>query len=189
MTPIFTIHAGEYLVGSFIEKTFKNLNVWIPSKDTGIDLLVTNTSNKRTASYQVKFSKDFTPDLSDAIQSGLSVCGWWTLSTKKIAESTADYWVFINRSLNRKKQHFVVIKPSTLLKRLTDLYGTAKTLQHYFWIDNQNNCWATRGLKKQELLLIAKGAYSNPARDFTKHLDNWSVLERMSVQKQRKGDS
>ncbi len=40
MKPLFTIHAGEYLVGERIEKNFKEWNVWIPSKDTGIDLLV-----------------------------------------------------------------------------------------------------------------------------------------------------
>lgn len=42
MKPIFSIHAGEYLVGSFIEETYKDYNVWIPSKDTGVDFLVTN---------------------------------------------------------------------------------------------------------------------------------------------------
>jgi hypothetical protein len=36
MKPIFTIHAGEYLVGSYIEEHYKYFNVWIPSKDTGI---------------------------------------------------------------------------------------------------------------------------------------------------------
>ena len=40
MKPIFTIHAGEYLVGTYIEKNFKKYNVWFPSKDRGIDLLV-----------------------------------------------------------------------------------------------------------------------------------------------------
>ena len=42
MRPIFTVHAGEFLVGEHIEKKFPELNVWIPSKDTGVDLLVTN---------------------------------------------------------------------------------------------------------------------------------------------------
>ncbi len=48
MKPIFTIHAGEYLFGSYIEKNFKNLNVWVPTKDTGIDFLVSDASNKKT---------------------------------------------------------------------------------------------------------------------------------------------
>lgn len=49
MRPIFTDHASEYLLGRHIEKMFKSLNVWVPSKDMGVDLLVTGTSNKRAS--------------------------------------------------------------------------------------------------------------------------------------------
>jgi hypothetical protein len=59
MKPLFSVHAGEYLVGSHIEHRFRKVNVWVPAKDTGIDLLVTDRSNRRSASLQVKFSKDF----------------------------------------------------------------------------------------------------------------------------------
>jgi len=58
MQQMFTIHAGEYLIGSYIEENFKNYNVWVPSKDTGIDLLVTNSKNNKAVSLQVKYSKD-----------------------------------------------------------------------------------------------------------------------------------
>jgi len=40
--PLFTIHAGEYLVASEIERRFGRTNVWVPSRDTGVDLLVTD---------------------------------------------------------------------------------------------------------------------------------------------------
>jgi len=33
MKPLFTLHAGEYLVGAFIESHFKRLNVWITTYD------------------------------------------------------------------------------------------------------------------------------------------------------------
>ena len=59
MKPFFTIHAGEYLVGSHIESNFKKINIWVPSKDKGIDLLLTNSDNSKSVSVQVKFSKDF----------------------------------------------------------------------------------------------------------------------------------
>ena len=59
MKPLFTVHAGEYLVGSYIEENFKNLNVWVPSKDTGIDLLVTDSENKYSAHYRSNFQKIF----------------------------------------------------------------------------------------------------------------------------------
>lgn len=47
MQPLFTIHAGAYLVGSHIKQHLRGpngekVNVWVPSKDTGIDLLVTD---------------------------------------------------------------------------------------------------------------------------------------------------
>ena len=58
MRPIFTVHAGEYLVACEIETRYKNHQVWIPSKDSGIDLLVTDLSCQKVASIQVKFSKD-----------------------------------------------------------------------------------------------------------------------------------
>jgi len=61
MRSLFTTHAGEYLVGSFIEERYPKWNVWMPSKDRGIDLLVSDARNTRTVSLQVKFSKDFNP--------------------------------------------------------------------------------------------------------------------------------
>lgn len=42
MQPLVTIHAGEYLVGSHIEQRLRDLNgdkvnIWVTSKDAGID--------------------------------------------------------------------------------------------------------------------------------------------------------
>ncbi|SRR5579872_284469 len=59
MKPILSVHAGEYLTGSCIERKFRHVNLWVPAKDTGIDLLVSNRANRKTVSLQVKFSKDF----------------------------------------------------------------------------------------------------------------------------------
>lgn len=62
MKPIFTVHAGEYLVGSYLEKTYKKARVWLPSGDTGGDLLVTDQQLNHATSLQVKFSKDLLGD-------------------------------------------------------------------------------------------------------------------------------
>jgi hypothetical protein len=59
LKPLFTIHAGEFLVDCEIERKFRRVNVWIPAKDTGIDLLVSNNDNSKTVSLQVKFSRDY----------------------------------------------------------------------------------------------------------------------------------
>ena len=34
MKPMFSIHAGEYLTGSHLEKKFRHVNLWVPAKDT-----------------------------------------------------------------------------------------------------------------------------------------------------------
>jgi hypothetical protein len=38
MKSLFTIHAGEFLVSEAIERKFPKVNVWVPAKDTGVDL-------------------------------------------------------------------------------------------------------------------------------------------------------
>lgn len=101
MKPIFSVHAGEYLTGSYIEQKFPNVNLWIPAKDTGIDLLVSDRPNRKTVSLQVKFSKDFLVTSKNwkapEFQHKLRACGWWTLNSEKLLCSHADYWVFVLR--------------------------------------------------------------------------------------------
>jgi hypothetical protein len=45
MRPIFTVHAGEFLVGQHLE-SFKNRNVWVPTKEHDVDLLVTDKAQE-----------------------------------------------------------------------------------------------------------------------------------------------
>ena len=40
MRPLFSVHAGEFLVGNEIERRFPEVTLWLPAKDTGVDLLV-----------------------------------------------------------------------------------------------------------------------------------------------------
>ena len=80
MRSLFTIHAGEYLVGQYIEDNYKKLNVWIPSKDTGIDFLVTNKSNTKSISFQVKLSIDYSSSQrKNEILQQITVGDWLTL--------------------------------------------------------------------------------------------------------------
>jgi ribonuclease BN (tRNA processing enzyme) len=57
----------------------------VPSKDTGVDLRITDRQNKHSSTIQVKFSKDFlvTHGHKDH-QEKLVSCGWWTLNREKI---------------------------------------------------------------------------------------------------------
>jgi predicted helicase len=73
---LFTIHAGEYLVGEHLERKYKRVNLWLPSKDTGIDLLVTDSENEKSVSLQVKFSRDYlSTHMHTKFRHDLRACG------------------------------------------------------------------------------------------------------------------
>lgn len=187
MQPLFTIHAGEYLVGSHIEQHLRDpngdkVNVWVPSKDTGIDLLVTDKTNKNTTSLQVKFSKDFLlthgrPEYRDKLLS----CGWWTLNREKIRKSPADYWVFVLHTHDKNAMQYVILTPQQLLKRLDAIRPDVKSGMSYIWVTKDNGagqqCWETRGLNKSEtdVLVLGDGRIA-PERDFSGFLNSWNVL-------------
>ena len=96
MRPMFTIHAGEFLVGQYIEKKFRDRNVWVPTKDIGVDLLVTNAANTGPVTLQVKYSRDFLPvmKLDSAVFRQLKSCTWFRIDRDSLNKSTARYWVF-----------------------------------------------------------------------------------------------
>lgn len=177
MRPFFTIHAGEYLVGSYIESHFKNISVWVPSKDKGIDLLLTNSNNSKIVSIQVKFSKDFlTTHMDKLFQKGLRACGWWTLNRSKIQKSNADYWIFALHRFNDKDLQFIIIEPETLIQLFDSLNRAGNYIQSYIWVTEKNKAWETRNLKKQDQILIANHVFSDPIRDLSKYLNNWSAI-------------
>lgn len=181
MKPMFTLHIGEYLVGEHIERAYPRLNVWLPSKDTGTDLLVTNKRNQKSVSLQVKFSKDFTPTHgTPLLQSRLFASGWWTLDLKKIASSNADLWVFVLPAFVDKQTNFIILSPSQLLRRLKSIHGkSAKRIHSYLQVTKTKRCWETRGLSAADQELVALDRYSNHQRDFTPFLNAWTPIERL----------
>lgn len=179
MRPIFTIHAGEYLTATEIEKRFPRLRVWIPSKDTGIDLLVTDDRQNKVASLQVKFSKDY---LGTAAQAGappeIASGGWWTFRREKIAASPADFWVLTLYQFQTRKFDFVVISPQELLARYDHIAPKANIIQSYFSVTTGGRCWETRGLDQGEMTAIRSGKYIDKARDFSVYLNAWPFQGR-----------
>lgn len=187
MKSLFTIHEGEYLVGSYIECKFKNTHVWIPSKDSGVDLLISDSFNKKSVSLQVKFSKDYLethpPYRYDIFQKGLLSCGWFKLSRNNIESSRANFWVFIICGANEKNitnMQYLIIDPVTLMKKLMKIYGNIKTYWIYFWVTKKAKCWDTRGLNKRDQILVANNTFKNKQRDFTSFLNNWNKLEELN---------
>lgn len=181
MKPIFSVHAGEYLVGTHIEETYKTLNVWLPSKDTGIDLLVTDQANSKTVSLQVKFSKDFLGSsgnkLSEAVATGVKSGGWWTFKPDKIRDSKADLWVLVLYRFTQRDYDFVVIEPRELLKIYQQLSRISGTIQSYVWVTAGGKCWETRGLGRQQQTAVAKDEYTDSLRNLSAYLNDWSRLE------------
>jgi hypothetical protein len=178
MKPIFTIHAGEYLVASEIELIFKDVNVWIPSKDTGIDLLLTDATNSKTTSIQVKFSKDFnSTHKKELVREHIKGSGWWKLERKKIEKSKADFWIFILYSFEKKSHDYIILSPSELIKLFDSLDRNDPTIHCYFTIFQNDKAVETRGLKDHELMSIFTSGICDPNRDVSIYLNNWDIIK------------
>ena len=173
MRPLFSVHAGEFLVGNEIESRFPGAILWLPAKDTGVDLLVTNRDRSRSVSLQVKYSRNFAD-----LHPGMTACSWFKLQRTKVLNSAADLWIFVlwSPTGRTERTHYVVIPPKELVKRLSKIHGHEDSIHSYFWVTGKRLCWEGRGLKRAEEILMAEGQYRNPLRDFTAHLDAWGLL-------------
>ena len=181
MRPLFTVHAGEFLVGEHIEKTFSSLNVWVPAKDTGVDLLITDAGASHATSLQVKLSRDYRPpEATEDFDRSLIAAGWLTLDHNKIEKSPAQWWVIVLVSHERKmKPQFIVIPPSELLSRLIQIHGKSKKYHFYPWVTKSGLCLEGRGLRKPERALLANGKLQLGPRDLSTFLNNWSCLQNL----------
>ena len=182
MRPLFTVHAGEFLVGEHIERNFPSLNVWVPAKDTGVDLLITDVGARNAISLQVKLSRDYRlPEATEDFDRSLVAAGWLTLNHDKIAKSPAEWWVIVLVSHERRmKPQFIVIPPSELLKRLVQIHGKSKRYDFYPWVTKAGLCLEGRGLGKPQRALLANGTLELGPRDLSPLLNNWSCLLRLS---------
>jgi hypothetical protein len=177
MRPLFTIHAGEYLTGLYIQQRLK-LNVWIPAKDTGIDLLVTDPGNRRSVSLQVKYGKDFLTD-RPALRNKLRCLSWFTVDRKKLSDSKAKFWVFVLHGFKSNRPDFVII-PTPKLQRYMKRVRTRKGRAQIYLSSLTKRCWETRRLHADDMVLIAEGKYENPALEFTEYLNarGWAALRK-----------
>lgn len=166
-------------MGSEIERRIRYAAVWVPSKDTGIDLLVTSARTNRPVSLQVKYSRDYSMQ-----EAGLVAFGWWTLNRERVRQSKADLWVFVllpfepRRGLERRAIQYVIVPPGDLAERLRQLHGRKKRLDTYLAVTPRRKCWEARGLTVREKALVAAGqdAHIHKARDFTRYLNAWWLL-------------
>ena len=181
MKPLFTIHAGEYLAGSYIEKTFKKCRVWLPSKDTGVDLLVTNQRADQAIRLQVKSSKDFAHShMSDYYKGKVAASSWFTLQRKKIESSEADYWLFVISPFAKYAPSFLMMSTANLLRRVTAIHGIKAKYDIYFTLTERQTCWETRGLKELERREIIDSQDLRHLRNFSQELNDWSVIKNLN---------
>jgi hypothetical protein len=158
-----------------LESRFPKRRVWIPSKDSGIDLLLTEADCSKVASLQVKFSKDHLASGKEArATSDIKSGGWWAFNRKKLRESEADYWVLVLCEFNSRKYDYVVVPSRELARRYDAIAPDIETIQSYFWVTRAGKCWETRGLAKAELQEICNGTYEDKQRDFSAFLNKWS---------------
>lgn len=158
------------------------MNVWVPSRDTGIDLFVSDRQNRRAVSLQVKFGKDWLVTyMKREFQQPLRACGWWTINQGKLRTSPADFWVFVLVGFALRTTDFVIVPTAELRQRLKLIHGArTRKIQSYLWVTNRDHCWETRGLLSPEQLLIVNGSYRNASRDFSKWLNRWTPIARLN---------
>lgn len=167
------------MVGEELERRYDQCEVWVPSQDTGTDLLLTNKKDRRkNIGLQVKFSKDFLLAMESDLHPNLLACGWWTLGAEKIKNSNATLWVMAPYSFLDRQIYFVILPPSELLGRLEQIHGTRDSYNVYLWVTKDGRCFETRGIGKPLQAEIVSGKYLNVPveRDFSAFLADWSQI-------------
>ena len=174
---LITVNPRAILVAKQIEARFPNLSLWVPGKDTGIDLLVADARCQRITTLIVRYSRDYKiTHMKELYQSRLRACAWFTLSRHRLLESAAALLVLVLRGLDQRIIDYVLIPPSILLERLVAIHGPKTTFHTYLWTTPDRRCWEARGLLKAECEAVAFGEFRSEARDFCPYLDNWNSL-------------
>ena len=177
MKPLFTIHEGEFLVGDFLNRKLGHkYDVWVPTKDSGVDLLVTRKRRRgRAVGLQVKFSRGFS--IREDMARHMLAIGWYTLDPKKIRKSQADLWVFVILTL-KHEVHFIVMPTRELRKRVPR--GGGKIWHLYLSVFDHGLCYKTRDLRREEQLDLYLRGVADRRRDFSVWLENWNLLDRLT---------
>jgi len=179
MKPFYSIDAGEFLVGSAIEKRYPFVSLWFPAKDTGDDFLLLNRRKAAQCTIQVKVSRDYlATHMDEALHPHLKCCGWFTPRRSKIKSSKSDFWILGLHSYGKQRLSLLIIRPQELLRRYDRIHGEAERVQSYFWLTADGRVFETRGLNKREQSKILDGTFADKDRDFTSLLDNWIPLEK-----------
>jgi len=179
MKPFYTIDAGEFLVGSQIEKELPSVSLWFPAKDEGDDLLLLDRSAGTICTVQIKVSRDYLATHMDAFfHPHLECCGWFTPRRSKIQNSIADFWLIGLHSYGYHRLSILIVTPRELLRRYDLIHGQVERLQSYFWITKRGRVFEARGLSKDDQKKVVEDRFADDARDFTPFLSNWADIRQ-----------
>ena len=179
MKPFYTIDAGEFLVGSRIEKELPGISLWFPAKDEGDDLLLLDREEGRFCTVQIKVSRDYlATHIDDFFHPHLECCGWFTPRRSKIETSVADFWLIGLHSYGHQRLNILIVSPKELLRRYDAIHGNRDRLQSYFWLTKNNRVFETRGLTKEQSRAVAEGDFEDVDRDFSSFLNRWDSLKQ-----------
>lgn len=181
MKPLFTLHAGEYLTGCEIDRKLgARVNLWVPSRDEGVDILVTDCNNKRMVSIQVKYSRDFVRVARDSQRrKQLRSVGWWTFNRSKLQNSKADFWVLLTYDGFGKESDYIIIPPKELLRIYNRTDRTASIIQSYVWVTkDKKRAFEGRDLNREQGNAMIDGKTKAGIRDLSRYLGNWNQLKR-----------
>ena len=170
--------ASQYLVGTHLELVFRGCRVWVPSKDSGIDLLLTNASCSRTVPLQVKYSRDYVDSSpADLAFAGITRSSFISVQRRKLKTSPARYWIIVLHSFVSKSPRFLIVTPRELLKRIEAHHGHQDTYRLYFCVIGETKCWELRCPVAEKRKALASGSIA-PSRDFSGFLDDWSRIRQ-----------
>lgn len=178
MKPMFTVHAGEFIFAETVEKKFPKLRLWMPTKDTGVDFLITDAAGEKTTTVQVKMSRDYRPAMAQSVfDQQLSAAGWFVFTYKALTKTAASTWSLILVSpVRNQKPIFLNICPRILLQRLIQLHGEKEDYHLYPWVLKNKSCIDGRGMKRLDKRKYIDGNFDVRQRDMTDYLENWDFL-------------
>jgi hypothetical protein len=181
MKPMFTVHAGEFVFAEVVEKSYPMLKLWMPTKDTGVDFLITDAEGENPVSVQVKMSRDYRPPyLRSEFDERLTAAGWFVFSYSALENSLAKVWSLILVSHERRQRPiFVNLSPQALLEGLIKTHGVKKTYHVYPWVLTEGVCMQGRGLKEAHKKEFLAGSFELGHRDMTPFLENWEFLDKL----------
>jgi hypothetical protein len=170
MRNLYALTPGELLVGQELEK--RGCQVYIPTKDKGIDLLA--TKGAAVFRLQVKESRVYLQT-----SGGPAWTSWTQLpssSLRDAAERGVDLFVFVIHALDETgrrvkfKPLYVVIPPMDLDERLRRYRRDSADRSVYWFVDGNERLWELRGKR-----WVGTNYEEAGERDFTDCLHAWPL--------------